>query len=327
MSGRIILMGLVASVLALGGAYVAWRRQDAPAAVHHVTSKGSKVASGQVETGLLAGRIPYIRGGAGPRHAVVFFGGNALFKRLDRSSDPGRYAGQIADLLPEGFRFTILGYEETPPADYTLDTIVRDMAHMVRADIGKPDLVIGVSFGGFVAQRFAADHPDLVDRLVLLVSGHRFSNEGWAAMERQFRALEAGDFHSLVTDNVLLFRRPWYNWLVRLKLWKDRDRLASEFKDPTLILRAYRSLFSEDFARNADFSRRITAPTLVIGGTADQFFGTRVFEETAGMIPGARVALFEGETHMLPIERRGDVADAVAAFLAEGLHAGPVVVR
>jgi pimeloyl-ACP methyl ester carboxylesterase len=217
-----------------------------------------------------------------------------------------------------------LGYEETPPADYTLDTIVRDIAHVIRTEIGKADLVIGVSFGGFVAQRFAAEHPDLVGRLVLLVSGHRFSEAGWEAMERQFQALESGDFHALATDNVLLFRRPWYNWLVRLKLWKDRGRLASEFKDPKLIIRSYRSLFAEDFARNPDFARRITAPTLVVGGTSDQFFDTRVFEETAEMIPGARVALFEGEIHMLPIERSGDVAGAVQAFLAASRRAAPV---
>ena len=311
-------MGLLASVLALGGAYVAWRLLDGRIAPHQVSSERSEDPSGQVETGLLAGKIPYIRGGSGPRHAVVCFGGNALFKRLDQSSDPARYAGQIANILPEGFRFTIMGYEEMPPAVYTLDTIVLDMATLVRSEIGRPDVVIGVSFGGFVAQRFAAEHPDLVDRLVLLVSGHRFSEAGWAAMERQFKALEAGDFNSLVTDNVLLFRRPWYNWLVRLKLWKDRDRLASEFKDPKLILRSYRSLFSEDFARNPDFARRITTPTLVVGGTADQFFGTQVFEETAEMIPGARTVLFEGETHMLPIERSGEVAGAVQAFLTKG---------
>lgn len=141
-----------------------------------------------------------------------------------------------ASLLPEGFRFTILGYEATPPADYTLDAIVRDMATVMHSEIGRPELVIGVSVGGFVAQRFAAEHPGFVNRLVLLVSGHRSSQEGWRTIERQFKVLEAGDFHSLVTDSVLLFCRPWYNWLVRLKLWKDRDRPASEFKDPKLIL-------------------------------------------------------------------------------------------
>jgi pimeloyl-ACP methyl ester carboxylesterase len=308
-------MGLVALGLAFGGTIFGWLRMATPSLPRPAPSSQQDLQPSRLETGLFAGRIPYIRGGSEPRHALVFFGGNALFKRLDRSSDPARYAGQIAALLPEGFRFTILGYEETPPADYTLDTIVRDMADVIRSEIGKPDLVIGVSFGGFVAQRFAAEHPDLVDRLVLLVSGHRFSEEGWAAMGRQFKALETGNFYSLVTDNVLLFRRPWYNWLVRLKLWKDRDRLVSEFKDPKLILRSYRSLFSEDFARNPDFAKRIAAPTLVIGGTADQFFGTRVFEETARIIPSARVELFEGETHMLPIERSADVADALGRFL------------
>ena len=132
-----------------------------------------------VQTGLLAGKIPFIRGGSGQKHAVVFFGGNALFKRLDKSSNPSRYAGQIARVLPERFRFTILGYEEIPPQDYTLDTIVRDLASVVGQEIGKPDLVLGVSFGGFVAQRFAAEHPDLVGRLVILVSGHQFSEAGW----------------------------------------------------------------------------------------------------------------------------------------------------
>jgi pimeloyl-ACP methyl ester carboxylesterase len=114
---------------------------------------------------------------------------------------------------------------------------------------------------------------------------------------------------------VLLFRRPWYNWLVRLKLWKDRDRLASEFKDPALILRSYRSLFSDDFKRNASFARRIQAPTLVLGGTADQFFGPEVFIETAALIPNARVELLDGETHMVPIERSVDVARSLARFV------------
>jgi len=316
MNRRHLLGGIAVTSVAVIGTAVALQQSSSP-------PKTDETSISTIEAGLFAGKIPFIRGGLGSHHAVVFFGGNALFKRLDRSSDPARYAGQIASLLPQGYRFTILGYEETPPENYTLDTIVRDLADVVRSEIGKPDLVIGVSFGGFVAQRFAAEHPDLVHRLVLLVTGHRFSQEGWAAMERQFKALETGDFYSLVTDNVLLFRRPWYNWLVRAKLWKDRDRLASEFKDPKLILRTYRSLLSEDFARNPAFTRRITAPTLVVGGTADQFFGTQVFKETAEMIPEARVALFEGETHMLPIEKAGDVAAEIARLVDDGKRHAP----
>src|ERR1044071_3232455 len=87
-----------------------------------------------VEIGLLADRVPYIRGGSGQRKAVVFFGVNALFKRLDRTSNPGRYTRQVSRLLP-GYRLAILGY-----AGSSFEEIVRDMAlvirHAARRDCG-----------------------------------------------------------------------------------------------------------------------------------------------------------------------------------------------
>ena len=259
-----------------------------------------------VETGLLGDRVPYIRGGPGQREAVVFLGVNALFRRLDKTSDPGRYARQVSRLLP-GHKFTILGYVGS-----SFEEIVRDMAHAIRTP---PDVVVGISLGGFVAMRLAAQHPELVRRLVLLVSAHRFSPGGWRMMERQFEALERGDFLTLLRENALLFRRPWHNWLVRLKLWKDGNRLATDFRDRAAILRDYRQLFGPDFKNNAAYGRRIVSPTLVIGGTADQLFDRRASEETAGLIPGAQIHLFERETHMLPIEKTDEVAGAIRDFL------------
>src|SRR4051794_22531090 len=259
-----------------------------------------------VECGLLGDGVPYIRGGFGQREAVVFFSVNALLRRLDKTSDPGRYARLVSRLL-SGHKFTILGY-----ADSSFDEIVRNMATAIRTP---PDLVVGISFGGFVAMRFAAQHPELVRRLVLLVSAHRFSPGGLRMMERQFEALERGDFRTLVRENALLFRRPWYNWLVRLKLWKDGNQLATDFRDSAAILRDYRQLFGPDFKNNAEYGRRIVSPTMVIGGTADQLFDPRASEETAGLIPGAQIHLFERETHMLPIEKSDEVAGVITDFV------------
>ena len=263
--------------------------------------------NGTVESGLLGNGVPYIRGGSGPREAVVFFGVTALFRRLDKTPDPRRYARQVSRLLP-GHRFTILGY-----AGSNFDEIVRKMTAAIRTP---PDVVLGISFGGFVAMRFAADHPELVRRLVLLASAHRFSPDGWRRIECQMEALERGDFRTLIRENALLFRRPWYNWLIRLKLWRDGNRLASEFRDPAAILGDYRQLFGPDFNNNAAYGRRIVSPALVIGGTADQLFDRRASEETARLIPGAEIRLFEGETHMLPIEKSAEVAAAIADFLS-----------
>ena len=273
------------------------------------------MASDGVETGLFLGKIPSIKGGSGPRKAVVFFGGNALLKRLDRS-DAHRYAGMIGALLPASTTFHILGYEEDPPPSYSLDAIVHDLAKIVSDEIGRAT-VIGISFGGFVALRFAATHPELVDKLVLLVSAHRFSPAGRQRIDAQITALEAGDLEGLVRDNSVLFRRPWYNGLVRLRLWlrRRKRRFAAEFNDPAPVARAYRALFSTDFERNGAYAARIGAETLIIGGSADQFFGRHDLEETARLIPRARLEMFEGERHMLPVERRQDVARLLADFL------------
>ena len=189
------------------------------------------------------------------------------------------------------------------------------MAGVMRSEIGKADVVIGISFGGFVALRLAASHPDLLERLVLLVSAHRFSAQGRQAMERQFRSLERGDMYRFATENALLFQRPWYNWLVRLKLWKDKDRLSSGYRNPASVLSDYRSLFSDDLHRNAEYGRRVEAETMVIGGSEDQYFDRAAFSETARLIVRSRLEMIAGETHMLPVERSADVASRLAAFL------------
>jgi pimeloyl-ACP methyl ester carboxylesterase len=254
------------------------------------------------ECGLIDGRVPFIRGGSGP-DAVVFFGVNALFRRLDRTPDPARYAKQVARLLP-GHRFTILGY-----AASSYGEIVADMAQAVPSP---PDVVMGISFGGFVAIRFAAEHPELARRLVLLVSGHRFSAEGQRRVERQMAALERSDLPALIRENALLFRRPWYNGLVRLKLWKEGKRLGAGFRTAADILHDYRQLLGREIEQHAGFAQRIACPTLVIGGTADPFFDRDVCEETARLIPGGKLRLFEGETHMLPVEKSRAVAGVIS---------------
>ncbi|HYD98557.1 MAG TPA: alpha/beta fold hydrolase, partial [Alphaproteobacteria bacterium] len=246
------------------------------------------------ETGRLLGRIPFLRIGAGPP-VVVLYGGQALFQPLDRAGR--RHARRVAGLMPAGRTLLVLGYPAEPPADYSLDTLAADVAAIMRAETG-PAPVVGISFGGFIALRLAAARPDLVQRLALLVSAHRFSAEGRRRIERQIAFLERDDAYGLMADFAGVFRRPWLALLLRLRLWTGRRRLAARLNAPAAIIRGLQLPLDAQEEEAPARLGRIAAPTLILGGTADPFFTVEDMRATAALIPGARLELFAGEGHM-----------------------------
>lgn len=256
-------------------------------------------------------------GGNGRHHAVVLLGANALFKPLDKNARPGRYVSHVGRITPHDHRFTILGYPELPPSPVTLDALADEAAEALAEVADHPVPLIGISFGGFVAQRIAVRHPHLISQLILLASAHRFSSNGWVMMREQCAALRSGDFETLLRKNARLFRRRWFNTLVGLKLWASRGRLSKDFKDPSLILRTYEGVFEDGGTRNSSFGSPISAPTLIIGGSADQYFDSDCFAETAALLPGSQLRLFHGETHMLPMERSRAVVREINRFVSE----------
>jgi pimeloyl-ACP methyl ester carboxylesterase len=268
--------------------------------------------AGQVETGTFLGRIPYARFGSQRDPILVLAGGQAFVQRPTPARIQ-RDAGRIARLLPPNRSFILLGYDPSPAGGDNLDAIVADVAAIAR-ELGGPRQVVGISYGGVIALQLAAQHAGLVSVLVLLASAHDFSAEGKRRLQRQIECASRGDLGALVEDFVAVFRRPWFNWLVRLRLRTRRGRLGETMNDPHIIVRGLGAILD---ARLADTARlaRVTARTLVIGGSRDQFFGDGMFQRTAAAVPNASLALFPGETHMVPVERARAVAAKLRAFL------------
>jgi pimeloyl-ACP methyl ester carboxylesterase len=265
------------------------------------------------QTGLFLNKIPYVRAGSGPNPIVVLNGGQA-FVRRPTPARALRDAKRIARLLPWDRAVYILGYEPSPSAEHSIGTIVGDIARILRDESG-PATVMGISFGGFVAARLAAAHPDLVNELILMVSAHRFSPEGSRSIDRQIECAWRGDLEGFLDEFGLVFRRPWLNWLLRLRFRQERHSLHETMNDPATIVRGLHAVAGEDFGQDPTWLTGIQAPTLIVGGTRDPFFDVEAMEETARLIPCAQLKLFERETHMLPVERARSVAKTVKAFL------------
>jgi pimeloyl-ACP methyl ester carboxylesterase len=274
----------------------------------------------EVQSGLFLSRIPYVKAGSGPDPIVVLNGGQA-FVRRPTPERALRDAKRVTRLLPRDRTVYLLGYEPSPPADYTIDGIMADVSRILHNEIG-PASVMGISFGGFVAARLAAEHPRLVKNLILMVSAHRFSPEGRRSIDRQIEAAWQGDFQGFLDEFGLVFRRPWLNWLLRLRFRQERHRLRETMNDPVTIVRGLHAVAGEGFGDDATWLTRIQAPTLVVGGTRDPFFDVEAMAETARLIARSQLKLFEGETHMLPVERARAVAKIVNAFLESPPHIG-----
>jgi 3-oxoadipate enol-lactonase len=267
-----------------------------------------------------AGRIIDVQGeslhvveaGDGPATMLLHgFPGNAFSWRPVQA----RLAARLRTIAVDAVGF---GYStRTPTRPLDGDAHADRFADLVRT-LGHDRVhLVGVSWGGELAQRVAIRHPELVDRLVLL-----------AAVDAG-QPLRVG-LPDLVTLRVAarmprLARRIVGRFLGRRARgagvggeqlgW---DVLGRGYIDP-LLLPGTRELLSR-FSRatratTAVDVTAIRAPTLVICPLADRIVPPAVEASLARRIPGAELAVLPGASHSVQFERPREVAELVIEFL------------
>ena len=129
----------------------------------------------QANAGYFRSGLPYNRFGRGPRPLVIFQG--LIFENKPQSGLMNRMYNFL------GKDYTAYSVLRKPglPRGYSLADMADDYAVMIREEFGGPVDVIGVSTGGSIVQNFAADHPDLVRRLVIHSSAHTLCDAAKAA--------------------------------------------------------------------------------------------------------------------------------------------------
>ncbi len=170
--------------------------------------------------------------------------------------------------------------------------------------------VVGQSWGGGLAQRLAAAHPDRVDRLVLVatVDPSRSLWLGTAGLRLGIR------FPFLARIAVARGQRS----AARAAGVRPRE-LVRAYVDP-LRLRGTGAFLDRFIAEHATSSHldlaRIASPTLVIGPLEDRVVLPEVTRSVAARIPGSRYVPLAGAGHSVAAEMPGLVADLIAEFLA-----------
>lgn len=167
----------------------------------------------------------------------------------------------------------------------------------------------GVSMGGMIAQHFAADYPDRVEKLVLTVTCARPNPILEEAVSEWMSHALVDDHTALIESNLRrIYSEAYYKrnkWMIPLlgKLTKPKSyRQFLVLAEACLVHNVWESL------------PRIQAPTLVIGGGQDNCLGAAASEEIAARIPGATLHIYPQWGHGL-YEEAKDFNSLVLSFL------------
>ena len=216
----------------------------------------------------------------------------------DLRHQPSVFAGPLAA------RFEVLAYDQrglgqtsVPAGPYTMADFGDDAAGLLEACGWASCLVMGVSFGGMVAQELAIRHPDRVRRLVLACTspggagGASVPLDELADLDGQARAIRQIEMMDTRWDDArrASHAAEWKSVVGRLTdYWRDKDPTSEGARGSALQLEARRH---HDTWDRLDC---IGCPTLVCAGRYDGIAPPQNSQRLAGRIPGAELAFFEG---------------------------------
>jgi len=210
-----------------------------------------------------------------------------------------------------------LGQSDKPDGPYSMADYAADAVGVMDALGWETARVVGISFGGMVAQELAVTWPDRVGRLVLCCTspggagGASYPLHTLMDMTPEDRARRMIPISNRRHDTAWRAANPEvYEAMVA---FSATDPYADE---PRHALGARLQLEARAGHDVWDRLPAITAPTLICAGRHDDLARPETQEKMAGRIPGARLAFFEGG-HLFLLEDRAAFATIIDFLKAD----------
>ncbi len=258
--------------------------------------------------------IWYEEGGAGPP-GLLLHGGLGIDHTLYRST-----------LTPLEARLRVVyldhrgnGRSGRPPVEsISIEQLADDAAALARhLDLAQV-VVIGHSYGGFVAQELALRHPDLVSALVLVDTtpgqlGATESPDDDQGPPPPPELVEAMSTIPATNDELAAGMRDLFRfYLHRCGLDEVEPHLATTIFDVGAMLRGFEVLAGWSAV---DRLHEISAPTLVLAGRHDVVTSWPQSVRIASRIPDAELVVFEESGHLPWLDEPHRFFDVIGDWL------------
>ncbi len=282
-----------------------------PGRISRLSKLKNLVEKYDVETGFFKNGLPYAKMGHGER---VLFDLEVL--SFDHAPPSGFMLKMfIKSHTPLAGDWTVyqVGRRPNLPADHLMDEMAVDYAEAIREEFHGPVDVMGVSTGGQIAHFLAANHPEVVRKLVIISAAYRLSPQGVEVEGRAGNLWGQGKRAQAIAALMDLASPPGIKqrvmkWLIRL----TGGLLFRNIEYPGDFLVEVRA------DREMDFKDRlpdIRAPTLILSGAEDLAYAVEDVRETAAGIPNAELKIYEGYGHELSQTNAKELLKDVLEFL------------
>ena len=174
-----------------------------------------------------------------------------------------------------------------------MSDMAADYAATIGAEFEPPVDVIGISSGGSIAFHLAAEHPQLVRRLVIQDGGCRQTETGRQWQCEVARLARAGRWRAVAEQMIRVVQPDNAAGHAAARLFSPLMAMSAPDDASDMI-----ALVEAEDA--FDFSERlgeIAAPTLVACGELDPFSGAQLARETAAGLADGRAIVYEGRRH------------------------------
>ena len=180
------------------------------------------------------------------------------------------------------------GLSDKPVTGYDMPRLQLDLeTALTQLNITTPFVLVGHSFGGAIATDYTLNHPDHIEKLILIATAGEFKLN---PLFRLGLSLPAS-----VLRVIGPFTRSWLH------------------APP----HALKSFYHQNLSKWIGWEKfaSLQVPAMVIRGHRDLVFDRPLFEKVAGSIPGAEDVDVRVSGHMVMLERREAVDRAIDSFL------------
>ncbi len=251
--------------------------------------------------------LPYVEQGDPSGTPIIFLHG---------VTDSHRSFDLIREHIPSEFRAIAItqrghGDASKPASGYSSAELAGDVKLFMRAMRIESAFIVGHSMGSFVAQRFAAENPEMVRGLVLIGSFATCAdNEGVKQfVDAVVRPLTDPIPREVAAD----FQAGTYS--KSLPSWFEELVVNESLKAPARVWKeACLSMIDTD---HSELLKTIKAKTLLLWGSEDAFISVDDQERLLSLIPDAWLTIDDGTGHSPHWEDPTRTVNDILAFVAQ----------